>query len=332
MNKNNKNIPKYKNINMSNSKSFVPVNINTKKSSSQNSHENIIKKQKNKNKPTKPLTYNTVVNQQNTLKQTQSVPITDLNNQIEHQFIPTEETKLFERPFASKELIKNKVTIVIPTLQVVFEDITCQMVENICTKTKFVYEVIIINNANADKMTAKFKKYPMVCVVDDLPNLFVNSAWNYGISNCNTEFYCLLNDDVVFHPELLDSLVKFLSTSPHLNVTTVATHVYGHKNKAFDKLQTIGEFKPNLEHEIRHYPKTIKQGWFIFGRTKDWVPVSIPYTGEIMNGDDWILQRNMEQYGSVVLIKNNSLIHVESSTVHTAQDNMDYIKRISKPT
>ena len=109
MNKNNKNIPKYKNINMSNSKSFVPVNINTKKSSSQNIHENIIKKQKNKNKPTKPLTYNTVVNQQNTLKQTQSVPITDLNNQIVHQFIPTEETKLFERPFASKELIKNKV-------------------------------------------------------------------------------------------------------------------------------------------------------------------------------------------------------------------------------
>lgn len=338
MNNKKNNIPKYKNVNMvsqktnPNFKSLIPINTNTKNSSSQKSRDNLIAKKKNKIRPPLPSDYNSFIKQQSK----SAIPLQNFK-QVENSCIPVQlETKKtnianYDRPYASKNTIKNKVTIIIPTLQVVFKDITLKMVEQICLKTKFVYEVIIINNANSDMMTESFKQYPMVSVVNDLPNLYVNSAWNYGLSRCNTEYYCLLNDDVVFFPELLDSLVKFLTLSPHLNVTTVSTHVFGHREKAFYRLEHMTNFNPNLTHEIRQYPTNIKQGWFLFGRTSSWVPIEIAYTGEIMNGDDWILQRNMEQYGSVVLIKNNLLIHAESSTVLTVQDNIQYIKSISKP-
>jgi len=314
MNNKKNNLPKYKNVNMTNEKAYpnfkslIPINTNTKNSSSQKSRDNLIKKQKNKIRPTVPSDYNSFIKQQSR----SAIPLQNLSK-TENLSVPFQvETKitnikLHDRPYASKNTIKNKVTIVIPTLQVVFNEITLKMVEQICLKTKFVHEVIIINNANSDMMTESFKNYPMVSVVNDLPNLYVNSAWNYGLSRCNTEYYCLLNDDVVFFPELLDSLVKFLTYSPHLNVTTVSTHVFSHREKAFHRLEHMTKFNANLTHEIRQYPTNIKQGWFLFGRTASWVPIE------------------------VVLIKNNLLIHAESSTVLTVQDNIQYIKKISKP-
>ena len=207
MNNKKNNLPKYKNVNMTNEKAYpnfkslIPINTNTKNSSSQKSRDNLIKKQKNKIRPTVPSDYNSFIKQQSR----SAIPLQNLSK-TENLSVPFQvETKitnikLHDRPYASKNTIKNKVTIVIPTLQVVFNEITLKMVEQICLKTKFVHEVIIINNANSDMMTESFKNYPMVSVVNDLPNLYVNSAWNYGLSRCNTEYYCLLNDDVVFFP------------------------------------------------------------------------------------------------------------------------------------
>lgn len=226
---------------------------------------------------------------------------------------------------------KNTVTVIIPTLQMVWNDITKKIVRRISEECESLKEILIINNANHDMMTTDVSDLKNVKIINDKPNLYVNSAWNYGIQLTDTEFYCLLNDDIVFKPKLLDAICNFLTENKQYNITTVATANEWNVEHMFSRLESESPYNPNLTFDIRKYPQSIKQGWFLFGRKSLWVPIRLEITGHIMNGDDWILQRNMEKCGSVVLVTNNKLFHAESSTVIPADRRKEFIQSISKP-
>ena len=226
---------------------------------------------------------------------------------------------------------KNILTVIIPTLQMVWDEITKKIVRQISEQSESVKEIIIINNANHDKISNDIQGLSKVRFINDQPNLYVNAAWNYGVQLSDTEFYCLLNDDIVFKPKLLDGICSFLIDNKQYNVTTVATANEWNYDRMFSRCEEESPYNPNLTFDIRKYPQSIKQGWFLFGRKSLWVPVRLESTGHIMNGDDWILQRNMEKCGSVILITNNKLFHAESSTVIPADRKKEFINSISKP-
>ncbi len=225
----------------------------------------------------------------------------------------------------------SQVTIVIPTLQLVFDKITSRIIHDMCKFCNRIEKILIINNAKNDSMTQKLSHLNKVVIVNDLPNMVVNPAWNYGISQTKSEYYCLLNDDIVFNPCILDATCDFLDKNKDFNITTYSTVIEYNQDYIFERLSSESPFNPKLVYEIRRYPESIKQGWFIFGRTNSWKPIETQSTGLVMNGDDWVLQRSMESHGKIILIRNNTLFHLESTTVHASNNNKSMIESISKP-
>ena len=173
-------------------------------------------------------------------------------------------------------------------------------------------------------------------VITDQPNLYVNPAWNHGVSLTDTPYYLLLNDDVMLRHEVLDLIVDLLEKNNNINITSVKTHnfnkhrhVGGEGSKGTYNIDDVihggsrltpaidKSYPPigsELEYEFKAFPA--RQGWFMAGRVDRWAPISIPACGRIMAGDDWIYQRNTEQHHEgACFVSNCHIYHAESSTV-----------------
>jgi glycosyltransferase involved in cell wall biosynthesis len=59
-------------------------------------------------------------------------------------------------------------------------------------------ELIIIDNANSDFESSDNR----IKVIKQPENIYVNPAWNLGVSVANNKYVCLLNDDVYFNIDL----------------------------------------------------------------------------------------------------------------------------------
>ena len=86
----------------------------------------------------------------------------------------------------------NKVTVVMPTLLKPDKSIYEYTIKELCNNNNVEKVVILLNNK--DKIIELL--HPKLKVIDDKENLYVNPAWNYGLSICNTEYYLIINDDV----------------------------------------------------------------------------------------------------------------------------------------
>jgi len=236
--------------------------------------------------------------------------------------------------------IKNKLTVIIPTLAVPDVEITNYTLFEL-KKSEAVKQVFIIDNTADGHFKKKYTATMGCKVITDQPNLYVNPAWNHGVSLTDTPYYLLLNDDVMLRHEVLDLLVDLLEKNNNINITSVKTynfnrqrHVGGEGSKgtyniddvihgvkcleyiipAIDKsCPPIGS---ELEYEFRAPP--YRQGWFMVGRTESWVPLHIPECGNVMAGDDWIYDHNVKQgYEGACVVSNCRIYHAESQTVHS---------------
>jgi hypothetical protein len=220
-------------------------------------------------------------------------------------------------------------TIIIPTLEICPE-ITDILVKEIC-ENSIRSKILFINNSAIDTISQKYKKYKNVCVDHSIPNLMVNPAWNYGMTKVDTNYYLLLNDDVIFHGNLVDKIIQIFDVQKNIGLCTVYSKVL------YDLQIILKEMDMNKIQEIeidkKTYPNEIKQGWFMFGKTEDWVPINCNEIGDssvsveeksITGGDDFVYKKIMNKYGSVVFVKNNIVYHCESSTVHQSNKNKDF--------
>lgn len=217
-------------------------------------------------------------------------------------------------------------TIVIPTLQLA--EIAMEYMLPQYQNSNVVEKIIIINNSLEDKLTSKYKSLNKVHVIHDQPNLFVNAAWNYGMKLAYSKYYILINDDIFFHASLISSIINLLEKNENINLTTVKTKIIYDYNHIMQEM-TSNSHNSNLLYEMRKYPENIKQGWFMFGRTKDWKEIP-PSHGKVMHGDDFIYEENQKKYSGACLIKNNTIYHMESTSVHKSRE-IELMKKISKP-
>jgi len=135
-----------------------------------------------------------------------------------------------------------------------------------------VEDIIIIDNDYKNKLDVNlgFK----VKYLKQEENIFVNPAWNLGVSEASSNIVCLLNDDVSF------------------NVNSLFSQIY----KCFDRFKCIGINSKSyrLEHGPHDIAITpghhIKQGWgcCIFVDRSMWV--NIPNELKIFYGDNWIIK------------------------------------------
>ena len=89
--------------------------------------------------------------------------------------------------------MSNKFSIVVPTMWRfnLFADFLVKLVQ-----VDAVGEIIIINNAMEAKPDHSIFAHPKIKMHDFKLNIFVNPAWNYGVSVAKYDNICIMNDDV----------------------------------------------------------------------------------------------------------------------------------------
>jgi glycosyltransferase involved in cell wall biosynthesis len=217
----------------------------------------------------------------------------------------------------------SKCTVIIPTLENCLH-VTDYLVEQIQHHTSSVDEIIFINNRVNDTFTERYKGFSKVKVIHNMPNLYVNPAWNYGMTLTKTKYYALINDDVLFHGQVIDQIIDLLEMNGALNLVTVTTRIEWDVQKMVEALHRE-PFNPNTTYDMRSYPDSIKQGWFMLARTETWKSIPASPTTLIMCGDDHILGESQIGYSGIALLTSNNLYHAESSTVKLSQEQFDSI-------
>lgn len=71
-------------------------------------------------------------------------------------------------------------------------------------------EVIIIDN-DTSKTNTDIHKYSKVVHVPQKENIYVNPAWNLGVSLAKFDKLCFLNDDVIFNTQCIDTLYDLIT-------------------------------------------------------------------------------------------------------------------------
>jgi hypothetical protein len=167
----------------------------------------------------------------------------------------------------------SKFTVVIPTIWK--SEYTLELIKRYC-ECECVEEVLLINNRKEDTpiliQNSKLKVYDME------ENIFVNPAWNYGVTMANTDYITISNDDILYNvDEYYELLNQIISQQPLENLGYIGSHS---ENYIISENKT-----PILE---QYDNQTNKGGWgclFTFHK-QNWK--TIPEQLKIWYGDNWI--------------------------------------------
>ena len=89
------------------------------------------------------------------------------------------------------------ITFIIPTLWK--SDKIHETIKFFKSSDRKDIELIIIDNSNSEFLDTD----PRINVIKFKENIFVNPAWNLGVSLAKNPFVCLLNDDIVLNVQCL---------------------------------------------------------------------------------------------------------------------------------
>jgi len=164
-----------------------------------------------------------------------------------------------------------------------------------------VEKIIVIDNDSSRSKDISHLEKIKVLIQEE--NIFVNPAWNLGVSIAESELICLINDDISLDVNHTFSLAK-----NHLG----KYNCLGLDKKCFDR-----KFKNDGSVRLGHH---IGSGWgcCIFIKKNKWV--DIPEEMKIYRGDMWICKK-CEPVGSL-----NVKVRTKMSTTSNLPE-MNAIKR-----
>lgn len=218
------------------------------------------------------------------------------------------------------------LTIVIPSLEIVPASTPQAMLHQISTNSSRTARVHWINNSAAHPFAEWLRGHSVVWDDNSQPNLFINPAWNYGMSKVETKYWCLLNDDVFCHGGLFDAICDMLDARGEIGLTTARTQIMYNVRDVNWWLDQNPLSVP-LSWELKN---PWKSGWFMIGRTDDWVPCPVGEKLDLFHGDDHIYELAFKKYGHCAMVNNNTILHAESTTTRTIHQQRDFIASISK--
>lgn len=166
-------------------------------------------------------------------------------------------------------MTRSPFSVVIPTLQRSVE--LPELLGLLCSHP-LVGEVIVVNNAPAPIEVS----HPKINVLNQDQNIFVNPAWNLGVSHAQFENLIIANDDIRFPQELLDRAAIWMSKR---------FGVIGPADAAF---QQTGRGKVRLRPAYR---RSYGFGTLMMMRTASYVP--IPDDLRIWSGDTWLFHQQV---------------------------------------
>ena len=176
---------------------------------------------------------------------------------------------------------KNMFTIVIPTMWKCpgFLDFLHEL-----TVVDLVTNIIIINNDYKNTPRSDVFFHHKIHMVDFGENIYVNPAWNYGVSISENENVCLLNDDISFDTALFQRVNEFISETVDIGSIGFSPGVTDLKQLPHTS-NTIDFIDPQAGQDMLGY------GCLIFVKKSLWH--EIPDTLKIFCGDAFIFDRSI---------------------------------------
>ena len=198
-------------------------------------------------------------------------------------------------------MINNKLTVIIPTLAAPEPYITNRLLEEL-EASSAVKEIMIIDNTQDGMFAKKYILNHKCRIIQDLPNLYVNAAWEFGVSITTTPYYLLLNDDILAKSHVFDKVTQLLEDDSEVNIATVQTMVlYGESDLlgALDneKAADVTEFSISVYFHGAGTPKT---GWFLAGRKEKWIPLPVNGYYSFSISPEMSLPANFEFFPSLL--------------------------------
>ena len=200
------------------------------------------------------------------------------------------------------------ISVIIPTMW--RSKKTLQLLNDLYD-SKYVHEIIIIDNdvaaknVNLDQYTDKVKYYPQV------ENIYVNPAWNLGVSLANNDLLCICNDDINFN---VNDYIKFIL--PHIS----KLGIFGSNIRPYHKVTQDLLYKINDDRITKAALATQGFGMLMFLNKKNWI--DIPSSLKIWYGDDWITESHKDIY-SINMIK---IIDADKHTTASSPELKEIIK------
>lgn len=201
---------------------------------------------------------------------------------------------------------KASISIIIPTMLKASADYFEYNLK-LLEECPLVDEVIIINNSNEI-----FPYYCSKAIIYELgKNIGVNPAWNLGMQGAKGDYYLLLNDDCLINEQVLWDCVsahKWIEDAGVIGCFTKHESLEQYISKTALYTQTTA-----IEYNFEEH-KAFSLGWFIFGKTSDWVP--IPEELVYFYGDDFIHHKQLVAGRTNLVITSNYISHAVSTTVN----------------
>jgi len=196
------------------------------------------------------------------------------------------------------------ISIIIPTMLLcpidTFEYSIFEM-----QKSKFVGEIIIINNSKLDIMDKLNISNKKLFIINEYENIGVNPAWNEGVSVARFDKYLLFNDDVLCNKNIYESCELVLKQRKDVGLVTVNT--ISAEINTYHEIENIRSDVVSLD-----IPNFGRVGWFMCGRISQWI--DIPVELKIYYGDDFIYEQIRRQNLLNVILTENTIGHHGSVT------------------
>lgn len=120
---------------------------------------------------------------------------------------------------------KNLISIIIPTLNRF--NLLIRAIESIFTQSYSNYEILLINDGgeSIDNILENFNYNTKLKLFNLEKNYGRAYARNFGIKQAKGEYLCYLDDDDIFYPEHLETLVKALEKNQTFKIAYTASYM-----------------------------------------------------------------------------------------------------------
>jgi hypothetical protein len=203
------------------------------------------------------------------------------------------------------------ISIVIPTMMGVNKDNLHYSVKQ-AIESEIVDRITIIDNST-DRFSKEIPLRSSKLIVRSMTkNIFVNPAWNIGVSLSTSDNVLIMNDDILCHKEVYRQVNEVMGYE-NLGLCSVKTH---NCNKIDDYIRNIDDFNAEIVTDDTFDPSqnNNKTGWFFCVKKKLWK--DIPEKLLFFYGDDLIYDRVRYMKYLTKNISSCIIGHVGSQTVN----------------
>lgn len=207
------------------------------------------------------------------------------------------------------------IDVIIPTLlltdKVIFDYTLKQMID-----CDVINKIIILDNTDDRRFKDDYSEFfssNKLTLIENGENIFVNPAWNLGLSLVESEYFVILNDDVLCHKSIFEICDNKMKEDPAVGLLTVNTlqsqGIDYYENHIAQTSGNTPTFSPNIFRN--------RVGWFMCGRKDQWV--DIPTSIKVFYGDDFIYALARHHKRKVLSLESQSIVHFESTSVNNKE-------------